>query len=379
MEKGYDIDITTAVYDEVANLWQRLESNTPTHIFLSWLWVGVWLKTYQPKVELLVVRYDGEVVALALLTRREVLRHGLFRSKILRFGRIGDQQQDQIWPEYGGVLLAKEHRDTVPAAIIQHLLSDSEWDEIELAAAPEYYIAGFHNTALKNIETWSAPAFGVDLRQLQRQGKNYLQSLSRNTRYQINRCKKRYAEEAALRFEVLKTPAEIEVVWPIMADLHRERWQHTPEKSGFSNACFVDFHTALLAPGCANGVVEFSVLHVGDRFLGGLYNFVYRGCVYFYLSCLVRERDAVLKPGLLLHSYAIEHYLQSGCEFYDFMGGDSQYKRSLGSKHCDLKTVYLQRERGILKIEQGLKQIKRLACAASIKSAKLMKRKGLKT
>ena len=112
--------------------------------------------------------------------------------------------------------------------------------------------------------------------------------------------------------------------------------------------------------------------------MGGLYNFVYQGCVYFYLSALIQEQDSNLKPGLLLHSYAIEHYLQSGQNFYDFMGGDSQYKRSLGRQHSNLKTVYLQRQRGKLKFEQGLRKIKKGISAANNKRAELLKRTGLK-
>ena len=231
LQSTYDIEIKAADYDEIASLWQALESATATNIFLSWLWVGVWLKTYQPKVELLVVRYQGQCVGLGLLTKKSALRHRFLHSQILRFGRTGNQQQDQIWPEYAGVLLQGEHQASAPAAIIDHLLTnDAHWDEIELAAMSEKVLLSFECATLNKFESWSAPAYGVDLRALRGAGKNYLQSVSRNTRYQINRCKKRYAQTAVLKFDVLKTPEAIEAVWPIMAELHRKKWQHTEEK-----------------------------------------------------------------------------------------------------------------------------------------------------
>jgi CelD/BcsL family acetyltransferase involved in cellulose biosynthesis len=53
--------------------------------------------------------------------------------------------------------------------------------------------------------------------------------------------------------------------------------------------------------------------------------------VNFYQSGLQYDADGHLKPGLISHYCAIQHYLSAGFSDYDFLAGDSQYKRSLST------------------------------------------------
>jgi CelD/BcsL family acetyltransferase involved in cellulose biosynthesis len=67
--------------------------------------------------------------------------------------------------------------------------------------------------------------------------------------------------------------------------------------------------------------------------VGVLYNFVDRGRVYFYQSGFHYSPDNRLKPGLVMHYLAVEHCLSNPeLAEYDFLAGDSQYKRSLGMR-----------------------------------------------
>jgi len=360
LETLYDIRVYSASNEEIEKQWSSLELKSRCTFFLSWQWVKAWLISFSPDVKLLVAKCEEEVVALALVTEKGEVRHGLLRSRVLRFGRTGNPIEDQIWPEYGGILIADGHQDTLPAQLVEYLCRQGGWDEIELAATPDQELEKYQISPLISVEKWSAPSYGVDLDCLSANQQSFSSSLSRNTRYQINRCRKRYLKREQLRFEVLNTFDSIESVWPLMADLHRQRWDHTPEKSGFSNPGFVGFHKRLIEAACTMGLVEVCVLWQGDRFIGGLLNYLYKNRVYFYLSALVQEQDAHLKPGLLLHSYAIEDYLSRGFDFYDFMGGDSQYKRSLGTEHCVLRTLSLQRKSNMLMAERGLRRLKNL-------------------
>ena len=60
----------------------------------------------------------------------------------------------------------------------------------------------------------------------------------------------------------------------------------------------------------------------GDRVAGYLYNFVHRGWVAAYQSGFDFGDDADrLRPGLVSHALAIEHYRRAGVRVYDFLGG----------------------------------------------------------
>jgi len=69
----------------------------------------------------------------------------------------------------------------------------------------------------------------------------------------------------------------------------------------------------------------------------------HRGVVTFYQSGLRYEDDNRLKPGLIAHSLAIQHYLDGKASEYDFLAGERgrvQYKQSLGS--CKRQLMWIE-------------------------------------
>ena len=85
-------------------------------------------------------------------------------------------------------------------------------------------------------------------------------------------------------------------------------------------------------------------LRAGEEIIGVLYNFVYRGRVYFYQSGFRYSEDSRLKPGLLSHYLAIRHCLaQPILTEYDFLAGDAQYKRSLAADLRPLTWMVVRR------------------------------------
>lgn len=63
-----------------------------------------------------------------------------------------------------------------------------------------------------------------------------------------------------------------------------------------------------------------------------------------------------MKPGLLAHALAIQYYAENGRAEYDFLAGDSQYKRSLTSQSRPLNWSVLYRDnrrvRGLLVLKR---------------------------
>jgi CelD/BcsL family acetyltransferase involved in cellulose biosynthesis len=97
----------------------------------------------------------------------------------------------------------------------------------------------------------------------------------------------------------------------------------------------------------------------GDgKIVGHLYNFVYRGRVYCYQSGFARFADNRMKPGLVSHHLAIVMSRAGGLRYYDFLAGDSRYKRSLSNRVGEMVWIVMQRPALRFTIEHRLRGAK---------------------
>lgn len=338
--------------------WEDLESRSAPTVFLSWQWLGHWLDVYQPDVRVLKVTENGRLIGLGMIVVSSERRHGLLRSRCLRLHQTGSRVLDQIWIEYNG-FLAEHGRDRdVSAACLNYLVAQKEeWDEFVVGAIDadeaDFYAEA---TGLFKHVRWEAPCYGVDLDQLRRNGKHYLDTLSRNTRYQINRAHRLYEERGPVALVRPDSVEEALAVFDSIGPRHLERWGSGPDQSGYANPDFVRFHRSLIRSQWPEGGVDLVSLRAGDDVIASFYNLLHNQVVYFYLGGMMTETDNKLKPGLLGHSLCIEDYRQHGFHYYDFMGGEERYKSNLGERHRHLVQVALQRPRFKLKLEQALRE-----------------------
>jgi CelD/BcsL family acetyltransferase involved in cellulose biosynthesis len=342
--------------------WQDLENRAEPSVFLSWQWLGHWLATYKPAARVLKVTEGERIIGLGLLVETSERRHGVLKSHCLRLHQTGQRLQDQIWIEYNGFLSEKGEEDRVAAASLKYLCEElPEWDEFIVGAidstdADRYaQLTGLH----KHIR-WEAPCFGVDLDKLRRGGVHYLDTLSRNTRYQINRCERLYQQRGQVQ---LQRPDSVEgalALFDRIGPRHLQRWGSGADQSGFANPDFVHFHRELIRTQWVDGGIDLVSLMAGDQEIASFYNLLYKGVIYFYLGGMETETDNRLKPGLLGHTLCIEDYRHHGFHYYDFMGGDERYKANLGQLHRQLTQVSLQRGRFKLKLEDAARRTKQL-------------------
>ncbi|SFR58881.1 Acetyltransferase involved in cellulose biosynthesis, CelD/BcsL family [Marinobacter daqiaonensis] len=340
--------------------WEDLESRSTPTVFLSWQWLGHWLAVYRPNVRVLRVTESDRLVGLGMLVASDERRHGVLRSRCLRLHQTGSKALDQIWIEYNG-FLAEHGRDREVAAACLSFLKRQEnsWDEFVIGAidADE---ADFYATSMglhKHVR-WEAPCYGVDLNQLRAGGQHYLDTLSRNTRYQINRAHRLYENRGEVELVRPDTVTEALAVFDSIGPRHLERWGSGPDESGFANPDFVRFHRSLIKAQWPLGGVDLVSVRAGDDVIASFYNLLHNQVVYFYLGGMRTETDNKLKPGLLGHSLCIEDYRHHGFHYYDFMGGDERYKSNLGRFHRQLVQVALQRPRFKLRLENALREAK---------------------
>lgn len=333
--------------------WLDLEGRASPTVFLSWQWLGHWLHVYQPLAWVLRVTQGDRLVGLGLVVETDERRHGVLKSRCLRLHQTGYKLLDQIWIEYNGFLAERGQEDAVAEACLRYLCNFMpEWDEFVIGAIDAEEAERYADiTGLHKHLRWEAPCFGVDLDHLRRTGRQYLDTLSRNTRYQIRRSDRLYQQQGDVRLVRPDSVDEALALFDRIAPRHLERWGSGPDQSGFANPDFVRFHRELIRSQWPGGGVDLVSLMAGEEEIASFYNLVYNQVVYFYLGGIEAETDNRLKPGLLGHSLCIEDYRHHGFHYYDFMGGDERYKSNLGHLHRHLVQISLQRPRFKLKLE----------------------------
>jgi CelD/BcsL family acetyltransferase involved in cellulose biosynthesis len=248
-----------------------------------------------------------------------------------------------------------------------HLLSRTDWDELVLRRLDT--LVGLepardaHKTAL--IEESQAPSHFVDLHALREAGTPYLAAVSGNTRYQIKRALKEYGKQGPLSVVQAQTVGQALDYLARLKNLHQDYWVEKGEPGAFANDFFDRFHRALVAARFDNGEIQLLRIGTEAEAIGYLYNFVHAGQVYNYQSGFRYGASPQLKPGILSHYLAIEHNLQGGAARYDFLAGDYQYKKSLGTHASEMVWVTVQRERLRFQAEEALRRLKRRVLPAT--------------
>ncbi|MCC5825869.1 GNAT family N-acetyltransferase [Alkalimonas sp.] len=354
---------------EIATDWQQLEADADGSFFVSWLWVRVWLQSYQPDLMVMRVYAANELVGLALFSCSFERRHRLIGSRVLRLHQTGVASQDQIWIEYNTVLARRGMTRQVDQAVLNGLLQWQQWDELVLAGVDAHQAKQWQQAPLHRQIDWQQPCFGVDLQAIRDSGQSYLASLSANCRYQINRSKRRYQQVGELRLEQAQNVQQALQWFDAISPWHQQRWGSEAGQSGFANPEFLAFHRALIKAAWAEQSsepaqaqpakgAELLTLMAGQQHLATFYQLRYRNRIYFYLAGFRPELDKQLKPGLVGHSLCIEHYCRQGLAFYDFMAGDERYKRQLGQPHAVLCQLRLQHARARFRLESFARQSK---------------------
>ena len=262
--------------------------------------------------------------------------------------------------EFNGVLCREGWEDKVAEALGAHLRA-LDWDEFAIAGiSPGPMLTSLQSRSFPELhaEISLRPSFYVDLDRLRQSNIEYEKSLSPNTREQLRRSLRLYAESGELRIEVAPDLAIAEKFFAEMCSMHQSTWMERGETGAFTPGRRLEFHRALIQRAFPAGCIQMVRVSAGGEAIGNLYNFVRNGKVYFFQSGFHYKQDKRLKPGLVTHALAIRYCLQAGFRDYDFLAGNAQYKRSLAKDCRQLAWVIFSRRRVKLVIIDKLRAVK---------------------
>jgi len=341
----------------LAEKWQELSTYTNESVFLSWEWIASWLDiVINDELFLIEANENDQIVGLGVFVEKRRKVFGLFPIVQWFLHRTGDIHQDQIWIEHNDFLLADDVADEVRLKMIESLFqSGYPVQEYIIGLSVKEVLTSYEKCFQQSTTLIDTLGYKVDFALT---GDNYLlKCVSKNTRGQIRRSEKLLMQQGLLDFQVIVDKHEVKKIIPDIARIHIARWDNTEEGSGFNNPLFNRFHNNFLAQ-AKRDEVQIAVLSLNNSNIAYLLNFVINNKVYFYLSAIDKSADKKIKIGLLLHSKAIQYYLEQGMSSYDFLGGDARYKQSLANQKYALTIKGFFKNNLILKLEKSLKNIK---------------------
>lgn len=306
--------------------WRALERDAAGYsLFQSWTWVGCLAEERYDRPVLLRATLGGRTVGLALFNRR--------RSR-LHLAESGDGSLDSPFVEHNGPLLAAAGGEASQSALLRAAWREPGVRRLVLGGVSPAVLDAVGGVAFRH-RAEAAPF--IDLTCIRAGGRDWLSTLSANTRYQIRRSTRFYAARGALRLARAEGLAQALDWFDALVALHGASWRRRGEAGAFANPFALRFHRALIGRAVPRGELDLLRLTAGEDVLGYLYNFRLGGRVYAYQSGLNHADEGRHgKPGLTFHAMAVEQALAEGERVYDFLAGAARYKLSLSNASTTL-------------------------------------------
>ncbi len=319
-------------FTSLAPVWQALERQSDGSFFQSWAWTGCLAEARFPDPWLLTARRGDRVVALGLFNRGPA---GRFGARPLLLGESGDAALDTIFIEHNGLLLDRTEGDDLSRACWAALAAHAELGKARwrLSGVPQSVADALPGDRAVRI-TARRPAFSLDLAG---PAAPVLDRLSANTRQRLRQSLRAWEKIGPLKLDIAAGPDEAEAYLQALKVLHQHYWVGRGKPGAFAEPFFERFHRALIRRPGQGQSVDLIRVSAGDRTLGYLYNLVQDGWVAAYQSGFDFGPDADrLRPGLICHLLAAQHYRAASMRLYDFLGGEAQYKRSFADTETEL-------------------------------------------
>lgn len=349
-------------WPEIASVWEGIHSLCPgASIFLSRDWVATWLEAFgeRLKPDLLAFANDEAVVGCCLLVwRSELVRHIPMRRVYLNCA--GEDKGESTCLEYNALLSLPEHAEAVAEALLD-FLQDQSWDELLLDGMTAGAVTSWQLDRLGSVEVFERPAHYADLRELRRSAGGLDAALSAKSRKNIRRSQRSCeAGRGACTVRVAETEAEAVSMLHQLARLHQSRWIDRGSPGSFASPRIMEFHEAWIRRSFAAGRILLFQVQSGSEPIGLLYCFLDRGWVRFYQSGFNYSLDARSSPGLVTLYFVIRYCLeQSSLQAFDFLAGDSQYKRILANASQPLRWIIVRRFTASSLLYRGLRFVRR--------------------
>ncbi|MDQ3336678.1 MAG: GNAT family N-acetyltransferase [Myxococcota bacterium] len=245
-------------------------------------------------------------------------------------------------------LLCDPGRESSIACALRGFLDDLQtsepWDEL---AAPGF-VDGPALTAMQNsfralaVSDRAKPSYYIDLNELRDNNRDYPDTLTSKERTHFRQSVRKLSDRGELSLENATTTHEALGFLEELSVLHQKSWTSRGRPGSFASVIFSHFHRRLIARCSVRGEAQLLRLRAADRTIGVVYNFVFRGKLYFYQCGYDYSLGKRVSPGVVVQGFAVRYATTIGLAEYDLMAGDAEYKTKLATQFRKLHWLVWQ-------------------------------------
>ncbi|MHC4570463.1 MAG: GNAT family N-acetyltransferase [Planctomycetota bacterium] len=326
--------------------WKNLISMSKANsIFLTYEWIDIWWRHFgnKKKLFILVLRDDGSVVGIAPLM---IVNSDLaLPVRVVKF--IGTEPQSNVslfartlgfGSRYGTVgymdfILQEDHSESLISYIVNFWFKNvNSWDAIDLQglnpSSNTHLILSRLLTATPLICAKRIPSNFYHL-PLTGSVETYFNSLSKKTRSNLRRSRRRLESNGKLEFLNYGDIKKIKEMLPYIIKLEEKSWKGDKATGLFSGDQKTRrFHIELAKDFSDRGWFDLSLLIFKDEIIAYLCSFIYGGRCYEYGTAYDPD-FSYYSPGMVLQHLVISKAFESKLKGIDFMAGFTPQKARL--------------------------------------------------
>lgn len=311
------------------NFWNSLliKSNNK-NIFSLHCWQKNYWKYFRRGLSLfiLICKRKGEIVGILPLT--------LDRTKTIQF--LGSGVSD-----YLDIICLKGEEKEIVKAYFNFLISNSKiWNFIKLENIPEDSYLLKCNIEADKFSMIVTPVEACPYICLPESYEEYLKSLGKKTRFNLNYYRRAIMKKFKVEFKVVSEGEELEAQISLFFELHKKRWR----KKGLPGVLYTSrrraFHQDVAKDFFKKDILRLYTLSLDGEIVAILYGFVYFDKFYYYLSGFNPEFSKY-SVGTIITSYAIEKAIEGKVKEFDFLRGEENYKYRFNCKNKFSYNLYI--------------------------------------
>jgi hypothetical protein len=311
-----------------------LRETTSDNIFLTWEWLYTWCKFYLGTRRLwIILVYTGEDRLIGIAPFYIGTRRAYGGATLREMGFLGTEEVSSM---YLDVIVREKHKDAVLHHIFRHLHDEAAelWDILLLSELP---------ADSSSIDRWGAlvqdPGKVMEIvgtticpiTRLPSRREDFLNGLSRNARYNLQRKRRRLAQAGSVSYDRVSLIHDVATAMDAFIRLHQIRWEHKGSAGVFRSHRFLMFHREIAVLFAERGWLQLDFLSLNGVAIAGIYGYTYNRRYCFYLPGFDPTVVPHASPGILLLFHRIEEAIREGYQEVDLLRGAEGYKMALAN------------------------------------------------
>ena len=308
-----------------------LRQSKADNIFLTWEWVSTWWRVFGKEKSLYVLTFhqENELVGIVPLYLRKTGYYGILPVRSLMLLGTGES----VRSEYLDLIVKPGREIDVIRSVLEWLRKSQDWDIAFLKdlRGESPLVSRFEDSPSDTglpCPSWRTE--NCHAVKLSGSYPEYLKSLSKQLRKNINNRRRKLGNNYAVEYRTLDKEEEIGRWMGNLKELHQKRMREKGLGGKFSNPDYESFHAAIAELFFRRGWLRMAGLSLDSVPRAIRYGFFYGNKVYGYQTGFDPDfaREGVMQ---VLISRSIEEGFASGWSEIDFMAGGDPHKMRFGN------------------------------------------------